>query len=102
MSFLKLKEWRNAEDDATASLRINPWNTKSLQRRSAARASMGKLRAALQDCYLAEISFRRNKTCEVTVVPNQMVTAQQNIQKLLREALYRAPTRYLSIPATKT
>jgi DNA polymerase III delta subunit len=102
MSFLKLKEWRNAEDDATSSLRINPWNTKSLQRRSTARASMGKLRAALQDSYLAEIAFRHNKACEVTVVPKEIVAAQQNVQKLLRDALHRAPTRCLSMPSMKT
>lgn len=105
MSFLKLKEWRNAEDDATSSLRINPWNTKSLQRRSTARASMGKLRAALQDSYLAEIAFRHHKRpceAEATAVPREIVTAQQNIQKLLRDALHRAPTRCLSIPSRKT
>jgi tetratricopeptide (TPR) repeat protein len=105
MSFLKLKEWRNAEDDATSSLRINPWNAKSLQRRSTARASMGKLRAALQDSYLAEIAFRHHKRpceAEATAVPREIVTAQQNIQKLLRDALHRAPTRCLSIPSRKT
>jgi hypothetical protein len=102
MSYLKLKEWKNAEDDANSSLQINPWNVKSLQRRSTSRASLGKLRAALQDSYLAEIACRHNNTSEVTTIPKEIMTAQKNNQKLLRDALQRAPARSLTISAIKT
>lgn len=97
MSYLKLKEWKNAEDDANSSLQINPWNVKSLQRRSTARVSLGKLRAALQDSYLAEIAYRHNNTSEVSTVPKEISAAQKNIQKLLRDAVQRAPARSLTI-----
>ena len=96
MAHLKLKEWKDAEEDATCSLQINPWNVKSLQRRSTARASLGKLRAALQDLQLAEIAHQRNTSGE-TLVPRELITEQRKIKKLLNDALHRAPRRSIDV-----
>ena len=96
MAHLKLKEWKNAEEDANCSLQINPWNVKSLQRRSTARASLGKLRAALQDLHLAEIAHKRNTSGE-TVVPRELITEQRKLKKLLNDALHRAPRRSIEV-----
>jgi hypothetical protein len=49
MANLKLKSWVQAEADSTSALRIDPHHYKSYQRRSVARLSMGKVRAAMQD-----------------------------------------------------
>ena len=47
MAYLKMKEWGSAERDADRAIAIDPTHVKSYQRRSAARVSLGKLRAAL-------------------------------------------------------
>ena len=49
MAYLKLKQFHNAEIDATAALAIDSTHVKSLQRRATARDALGKHRAALVD-----------------------------------------------------
>mmetsp|Transcript_15489 Transcript_15489/g.20100 ORF Transcript_15489/g.20100 Transcript_15489/m.20100 type:complete len:534 (+) Transcript_15489:830-2431(+) len=49
MCWLKLKEWRKAEMDATLALQIDCKHIKSFQRRASARNAMGMHRAALGD-----------------------------------------------------
>ena len=49
MAHLKLKSWIQAEADSTSALRIDPLHYKASHRRSVARLSMGKVRAAKQD-----------------------------------------------------
>lgn len=48
---LKLKDWHSAESDATTALQLDVLHFKSLQRRSAARMALGKVRASLKDLY---------------------------------------------------
>ena len=49
MTYLKLKGYMSAEDDATTSITLNPNYIKSYQRRSKARLALGKFRAAIRD-----------------------------------------------------
>ena len=54
MTHIKLKNWKQAEEDATSALEVNPHHFRSYQRRCVARLSMGKLRAAMIDVYSAQ------------------------------------------------
>ena len=56
LCMLKLKEWRRAEADASLALLHDPRHVKSLQRRAAARSSMGLHRAALADLAAAAVA----------------------------------------------
>lgn len=54
MAYLKLKDWKRAEVDASSALGLDPKHVKSYQRRASARFRLGKIRAALGDIEGAE------------------------------------------------
>ena len=95
MTYLKLKEWQKAEDDANAAIQINPWNVKSFQRRSAARVALGKLRAALRDVYLAEIAHEH--ASQDKSILKAISIEKRKVKEALRDAVQRAPKRNIEV-----
>lgn len=89
MAHIKIKEWRNAESDACMALAIDAYNTKSYQRRSTARLSLGKIRLALKDLYLAD--GKQSKDDETKPLD------KKKIEKALMLAIRRAPKKEVSI-----
>ena len=82
-AFLKMKEYRRAEGDATLALRADPAHGKSYLRRAAARTGLGKLRAALLDI----------QTCRerANVPPKALQVEERSAREALRAAARRAP-----------
>jgi len=94
MAYLKLKEWINAETDASAAINIKPDHVKSYQRRSTARVSLGKLRAALVDSNTA----LKNATSQGLYDACKSIDIEtKNIEKDLRDAVHRAPKRSIHV-----
>jgi len=104
MAHLKRKDWLKAEDDATTALAIDASHVKSYQRRSAARASLGKLRAALLDLSRAEAelglglggaSGGSGTACagSIGAMQKSIRVERRRIESLLRAAMKRAPKR---------
>eukprot|EP00968_Pinguiococcus_pyrenoidosus_P008082 scaffold570_cov234-Pinguiococcus_pyrenoidosus.AAC.1 len=93
-AFLKLKEWRRAESDATIALRIDPRHAKSYLRRAAARSGQGKYRAALLDILEAK---RLVGAAEPTGKANQklsmrsILAEERSIRESLKACVRRAP-----------
>ena len=94
MARLKLKNWLNAEADTTAALEIDPTHSKSYQRRSVARLSLGKLRAAMMDACAAEGCLDVNQECKVF---EEVRRLQQRVQSALLDAVKCAPKRSITI-----
>lgn len=95
MTYIKMKEWQNAEVDATLALNIDPLHLKSYQRRSIARQSQGKIRASLLDLY-------RVRTIAENLNDNSdhIIKIQQDIDKmqsLLLQAIKKAPKKSIPI-----
>lgn len=88
MVYLKLKQFANAESDATSALQICPTHSKSLHRRALARLSLGKVRAALLDAVHAVEESCSGKDVEIL---------KSKCQQALVEATIRAPRRNISI-----
>lgn len=97
MTYLKMKDWAEAEEDATSAIEINPWHVKSYQRRATARTSLGKLRSALKDLHLAEVS--NSKSREVSAVDIQK--EKLKVERKLAEAVRRAPKRKVKVAIVK-
>ena len=89
MAHLKLKNWLNAEADTTAALEINPTHSKSYQRRSVARLSLGKLRATMMDACVADDCLDANQECKVF---KEVRRLQQRVQSALLHAVKCAPS----------
>lgn len=90
MTHLKLKNWKQCEEDSTSALEVNPHHFKSYQRRCVARLSMGKLRQAMMDVCSAQ------DTC----IDSQSSLAEIDklrlkVEKALVAASQRAPRRKL-------
>ena len=90
MANIKLKNWKQCEEDSTSALEVNPHHFKSYQRRCVARLSMGKLRQAMMDVCSAQ------DTC----IDSQSSLAEINklrlkVEKALAAAAKRAPRRKL-------
>ena len=90
MTYLKLKNWTNAETDASHALAIDHGHSKSYQRRCAARQSLGKLRAAMMDAYAAEDCLGEFDTKAVSEL-------QQKVCHALEVAVKRAPRKRITI-----
>ena len=88
MVYLKLKQFANAERDATSALQICPTHSKSLHRRALARLSLGKLRGALVDILQAAEDNCSGKDVEVL---------KSKCEQALVEATNRAPRRNITI-----
>ena len=86
MVYLKLKQFANAESDASSALQIFPTHSKSLHRRALARLSLGKIRGALLD--LDVLQAAGGKDVEVL---------KSKCEQALVEATNRAPRRKISI-----
>ena len=94
MAYIKIKEWGNAESDASMSLQLDPSITKSYQRRSIARLSLGKVRLALKDLYLADGNRAEgNETKPLD---------KKKVEKALMLAMRRAPKKKVSITITSS
>ena len=96
MAHLKKKDWLKAEDDASMALTIDPSHVKSYQRRSVARASLGKLRAALLDLSRAEAelgSLDSSSGGSVGGMLKSLAAERKRVESLLRAAMKRAPRR---------
>jgi hypothetical protein len=96
MTYIKLKKWANAEQDATSALNIDPRHFKSHQRRAVARLSLGKLRAALIDACAAEDCVEDDKSLK------EIRQLQQKIEIFLLEAVERAPRRKVNVEITES
>jgi len=94
MAYLKVKDWVHAEEDTTTALNIDPLHTKSYQRRSVARTSLGKLRAALQDLNMAQEAATKTG---VTSASKEIAMEKQKIESMLIEAMEKAPKRKVPI-----
>jgi hypothetical protein len=94
MTHLKLKNWINAEADASEALSIDPNHSKSYQRRCVSRISLGKLRAAMMDAYAAEdcLSDRQD-----TKSFREVRELQQKVQRAMVEATLQAPRRKIGV-----
>ena len=93
---LKLKEWRRAEADASLALLHDPRHVKSLQRRAAARSSMGLHRAALADLAAAaegdELSSSNNTSSTSSSSSAKSIQAEtRKVKELLRATMRHAP-----------
>lgn len=88
MAYLKLREFGRAEKDASSALEIDPAHIKSYQRRSSARVSLGKLRAALRDLKTAENIDGGGKGLAVEI---------RKCTEALRDAVKRAPKRRIRV-----
>jgi len=101
MTNIKLKDWINAELDASCALRINPSHIKSYQRRAKARASLGKLRAAVRDVRLAQHIFSSltleddNRLDEK--VEMELKVEEQKFRNELMKAVKEAPKRRIML-----
>jgi tetratricopeptide (TPR) repeat protein len=82
MAYLKLKEFLHAEKDASSAIDIDPTHVKSYQRRSSARVSLGKLRAALKDLKTAELLSGGGSGLAVEI---------RKCTEALRDSVKRAP-----------
>lgn len=94
MTHLKLKNWTNAEADATEALSIDPNHCKSYQRRCVARISLGKLRAAMMDAIAAEDCLINRQD---TKLFGEVKGLQQKVQHALVEAVQQAPRRKICV-----
>lgn len=97
MAHLKVKNWSNAENDASSALDIDNLHVKSYQRRSAARLHLGKLRASLKDLHCAEtiasrLSIRNSSS---------LAAEKKKVEDALLLAMKRAPKRKVSITIVK-
>lgn len=96
MAHLKKKDWLKAEDDASVALAIDASHVKSYQRRSVARASLGKLRAALLDLSRAEVeleSLNVTTGIDISGMQKSIAAERKRAESLLRAAMKRAPKR---------
>ena len=98
MAHLKKKDWLKAEDDASMALTIDASHVKSYQRRSVARASLGKLRAALLDLSRAEAELESldasgGGVTGVGGMQRGIAAERKRVESLLRAAMKRAPKR---------
>ena len=92
---LKRKDYKRAEEDATSALKIcgdNNTRSKALCRRSIARFSLGKLRAALLD-----ISTARENSCKTEPMTQEAEAMKYKIEKALADAVGRAPRRRVKV-----
>jgi len=109
MAYLKVKDWQKAESDATSALNLDPTHTKSHQRRSVARSSLGKIRASLQDLHCAKALAQKSGNNGTGTGTDASInsTSQMEVQKIdadlvkvesmLLEATKRAPKRKIQI-----
>ena len=95
MAHLKKKDWLKAEDDASMALTFDASHVKSYQRRSVARASLGKLRAALLDLSRAEVELESLGAAggDVSGMQKSIAAERKRVESLLRAAMKRAPKR---------
>ncbi|KAL7444497.1 hypothetical protein ACHAXM_009356 [Skeletonema potamos] len=91
LSYLKLKHWALAEDDATSALRICPNDAKCYHSRALSRISLGKLRAALLDVYAAEDS------CDNNILKKEIEILKSKCENALADAVKHAPRRRVQV-----
>jgi hypothetical protein len=105
MAHLKLKDWRNAESDASSAIKIDELHIKSYQRRSVARLALGKIRSALKDLYLANAALTKTKAMSVGNDPKKQRMSQNintsQIEAELRKVIKSAPKRRIHIQIRK-
>ncbi len=107
MAHLKLKDWHSAESDATIAINLDALHFKSYQRRSVARLSLGKVKAALKDLQIAKSTLKvlriRQDTSEggnqSDELPRDIDTYP--IQNELLKIMKNAPRRRISIKVSK-
>lgn len=103
MAYLKKKEWARAEHDASVALALDSAHVKSYQRRASARASMGKLQAALRDLHLKDTVVAANSTTNDQGDGNKRNTGitrsseKMKIESMLRSAIHNAPRRRIPV-----
>ena len=104
MAHLKLKNWGQAEADATSALEIDPLHSKSYQRRCVARLSLGKLRAAMGDACAAKdiclFAIEDDTSANASAINSSLIEIdklQCKVQKALAEATKRAPRRKIPV-----
>jgi len=95
-SYLRMKNYPQAEADATSALQIDPLHFKSYQRRCVARLAMGKVRAAMVDvCQMNDVKTNDGEAAQQEVEIEKLKT---KCKKALVDAAKRAPRR--KIPVT--
>ena len=82
MTYLKLKEFANAELDASAAILIDARHVKSYLRRASARNALGKHRAAFLDLKCAQKLDAKNKTVRAEL---------RKTRDLIKASVRRAP-----------
>lgn len=108
MTFLKLKDWQNAESDASSAIKLDKFHVKSYQRRSAARLALGKVRASLRDLNLAKEALKQsNKVTGIGTIDDNKKMLQtcdvktHQIEAELRRIVQSAPKRNVKIQIQK-
>ena len=103
MSYVKLKKWSQAEEDATSALRIDPKHYKSYQRRCVARLSLGKLRAAMMDacaaddCCMLLLKDNVSSSNVVNASLNEIRDLQKKVEVAMLVAVKGAPIRKIQV-----
>ena len=95
-SYLRMKNYPQAEADATSALQIDPLHFKSYQQRCVARLAMGKVRAAMVDvCQMNDVKTIDGEAAQQEVETEKLKT---KCKKALVDAAKCAPRR--KIPVT--
>ena len=99
MGYLKIKDWRKAENDATSAVNIDPSHWKSYHRRSIARSSLGKIRASRKDLQTAKQILENQKEKDGTIIASlKKIDADLVKNKtVLIEVMRKAPKKVISI-----
>jgi tetratricopeptide (TPR) repeat protein len=98
MCWLKLKEWRKAEMDATLALQVDSAHVKSYQRRASARNALGMHRAALGDLTEAlECHVSSNNSDQANTFIKALNIDIRKTKELLRSAMRNAPRTRVKI-----
>ena len=103
MAYLKLKDWTRAESDASLAIAIDPLHQKSYQRRSVARASLGKIRAALKDAHLAKLasSSSPSPSSKSSNICKEMDLKIRKLESKLRATIQQAPKHTIRVEIIK-
>ena len=99
MSYLKLKDWENAERDASSALKIDEAHVKSYHRRAIARCRLGKIRASIKDLKIAENILLSNsdKSTASNALYKEICREKTRTINVLHDTILNAPRRSVTV-----
>ena len=94
MTYLKIKEYVTAEQDATSALSLDQSHIKSYQRRSKARIALGKFRAAIKDLdYAIFLDKEQDDEDDNTKIKKELQKEKEYCVQLFIRAIRSCPKR---------